>query len=398
MRFIDRRSTKRTVSVRYACIGLMLAMSLAFAMNHIVAQQGYVQVLEKAESEAGLIVDMTTGFVKTYSAYNARYANGALPNPATFRAKALQHLEQKSRDNDIYLTRVVGLPGREIAEVAEDENMRNQMLELQTYPSTRVQSEVIVKDSQKTHRSVWAFIASDQACADCHNHIQNLTGDDRWQLGDLMGAQVVEQIIDQQLAVIDRSAYFQALLLFTAVAAAWICSMYLLNHVRMAKELKTLATTDHMTGCINRREFYERVSHLQGLASGALLMLDLDKFKQINDTYGHDAGDEVIRDFSRCVRNVLRTDDWFSRFGGEEFVVWLQNVKPIHAIQIAERIKRETENSQVITNRSEIRYTVSIGLQMVQNEKPKLIDTWIQSADKLLYRAKSEGRNRIICG
>jgi len=352
--------------------------------------------MERATSEAGLIVELTSGFVRAYSVFDARHPDARLPNPAIFRAEALKNVEQGIRDSGRFSTGVVGLPGREIRNVAEDEHMRRLLNVLENTSAQNV-SELTVKNGQNTHRSLWAFKATEQACADCHNAIQNRTGADKWQVGDLLGAQLVDQNINAALANVHATALVQAVLLFAATLAIWLCCLYLINQRRLNKELKLLATTDPLTGCINRRELYERVKRFKKRTNGAVLMLDLDKFKQINDTHGHDAGDEVIRHFTTTVRASLRSTDWIARLGGEEFVVWLPDVTPDQTMSIAERFRRGAEQAIVTSDDNVIRYTVSIGVHIVQNQKPDLFDAWMKSADEHLYRAKQSGRNRIAC-
>lgn len=135
---------------------------------------------------------------------------------------------------------------------------------------------------------------------------------------------------------------------------------------------------------------------MQNRTNGAVLMLDLDKFKLINDTFGHKAGDKVIQDFSSSLRAALREDDWVARIGGEEFVVWILGVEPIDAIKMAERFLANAEQAPVV-DAKKITYTVSIGLHIVQNATPTLFDNWMKATDELLYRAKETGRNRIVC-
>jgi len=210
-----------------------------------------------------------------------------------------------------------------------------------------------------------------------------------------MGTQVVDQDISRQLSAMKLNAFEFATLLFLATVALSYCSLFVYQQFHQGKELKTLATTDSLTGCINRREMYARVNRMASKVSGALLMLDLDKFKQIKDTYGHSVGDAVILDFTARIKNSLRNDDWIARVGGEEFVVWLPNVKPTAALLVAERLRKESENTLVVDDVANISYTVSIGLHVVNNSSPSLIDSCVQAADALLYRAKSEGRNRV---
>lgn|GEM_PF-4370536 len=398
---IDRRSSeskgKHSVSRRLGVLGAVVAIVLSFSMYRSVIDGGYEQIVDRATSEAGLIVEITRGFVNSYSAYQARYAEGKLPNPAIFRAAALARVEAGVYKGDMFQTSVVGLPGREVGQVARDATMRQQLRNLEAAPSTAYISNVFAVDDVTTHRSVWAFKASDQACVDCHNRMLNLQGEDRWQVGDLMGAQVVEQIIDPELNSVRHTAVIQSALTFAAVFAAWFCGLYLYNHFRLTRELRTLASIDPLTGCSNRRDLYERVEKLQGRISGSLLMLDLDKFKLINDNYGHDMGDEVIKDFSKRIKSAVRSDDWVARFGGEEFVVWLPNIKPSNAIKLAERIRTDVERSTVVHGDKSIQYTVSIGLRIVENDTPELFETWMKAADNMLYRAKMEGRNRVVC-
>ncbi len=394
----DRRRTKHRVDRQYGAVGLVLALMLTVAMYKTASQQGYAAVMERAQAEAGLVVELTTGFVRTYSIYQARSGSGSLPNPARYRAEALSHVEQSARIDGQVATGVVGLPGREIARQATDEQMRSQLNELDRSPSIDMLSSIVEQQGDSTLRSLWPFIASEQSCADCHNRLQNLTGADKWKVGDLMGAQIVEKNITSQLTDARNTALLQSTLVFAAVLAIWFCCIYLINHFRLTRELTILAATDPLTGCINRREFHRRITDVAGLSNGALLMLDLDKFKQINDTFGHDAGDLVIRDFANRISSNSREDDLVARFGGEEFVIWLPDTRAIDAIRLAERLRTNVEQAEVSHNNTTIRYTVSIGLHIVQNTASSPIEKWLKAADDLVYRAKSEGRNRIAAG
>lgn len=125
-------------------------------------------------------------------------------------------------------------------------------------------------------------------------------------------------------------------------------------------------------------------------------MTDLDRFKHINDTRGHDIGDEVIVDFSRRMQILLRGNDWAARIGGEEFVVWLPGVKPAIALLIVERLRSNCEQTPLDVEGTTVNYTFGIGLHIVENAVLSRLNAWIKAADTLLYRAKSEGRNRVV--
>jgi len=185
-------------------------------------------------------------------------------------------------------------------------------------------------------------------------------------------------------------------LVFLTVLAVSFCFIFIARQISLTKKLKALASTDAMTGCINRREMYARVAKLEDNISGAVLMLDIDKFKKINDNYGHAAGDIVIKQFSRLIRVLVNNSGWVARVGGEEFLVWLPNATQQEALLTAESLRRQTELSSIEWADQVIEYTVSIGLYAFINEHPSNFDDWINASDELLFTAKKKGRNRII--
>lgn len=170
---------------------------------------------------------------------------------------------------------------------------------------------------------------------------------------------------------------------------------------RMEKELETLATTDSLTGAKNRRAFIQHFkqeldrSHRTGNFS-ALLMVDIDHFKDINDQLGHDTGDKVLKLLVAEVHGLLRATDVFGRWGGEEFIVLLPESDIHQATKVAERIRIILSNSEICTdNGSVISFTVSIGMTVVDDPET-VLDDIIKKADKALYLAKNEGRNRVV--
>lgn len=378
-------------------VGVLVASMLSFLTYLSSSAYGRFAVTDKSESYAELIVKVTQGFVSTYSVYSTKHPGHDLPVPAVFRAEAIDQIASSRDDGESFTIDVIGLPGREIGRVAQGADTHRMLRLLEATPGSAFQAEIAAKGDRDIHRSVWSFRASKQECVDCHNDIQKLTGSNQWKIGDLMGAQLIEKDITTQLTIANRNALIQAALVFATVIAAWLCGLYLLRHFELTSQFKRLASVDPLTGCINRRELYARVNRLNGETSGTLLMLDLDKFKSINDRYGHDAGDEVIKDFTRRLEQSVRADDWVVRLGGEEFLVWLPEINPADAIRLAERLRKNVEGANVSLDRDVIRYTVSIGLQIVKNEPPNLFEGWLKKADELLYRAKQEGRNRIVC-
>lgn len=156
------------------------------------------------------------------------------------------------------------------------------------------------------------------------------------------------------------------------------------------------ANTDHLTGLPNRRAFdktLEMVARLSGLqgAGFGLILLDIDHFKKVNDTYGHPAGDAVLKQFSELVRKAVRSDDMAARYGGEEFAV----ITPAFqiAFDIGERVRKAVENETfVLPDGKAIDLTCSFGC-VAYPVDTNTVSQLIEMADKALYEAKINGRN-----
>ncbi|NFV81601.1 diguanylate cyclase [Magnetospirillum aberrantis] len=168
------------------------------------------------------------------------------------------------------------------------------------------------------------------------------------------------------------------------------------------RRLMELATTDGLTGALNRRAFIETAENAFRLARRyqrpmAVLMIDADHFKSVNDTHGHHVGDLVLKQLSALCRDTLRTTDTFGRLGGEEFMALLPETDLDHARDVAERLTETIRRSRIeIGDGRSLTYTVSIGLAVALSGHPSL-EALMHEADQNLYRAKSEGRDRV-CG
>ncbi|MCJ7689223.1 MAG: GGDEF domain-containing protein, partial [Clostridiaceae bacterium] len=126
------------------------------------------------------------------------------------------------------------------------------------------------------------------------------------------------------------------------------------------------------------------------------VMCDIDFFKVVNDTYGHIAGDYLLQEFSSCLKKFKRSEtDWISRYGGEEFLICLNNTDNATAIKIIERIRVEVENMEMNYKGNEIKITASFGICTILN-KTVSMNEFIEWTDENLYEAKKTGRNKII--
>jgi diguanylate cyclase (GGDEF)-like protein/PAS domain S-box-containing protein len=172
------------------------------------------------------------------------------------------------------------------------------------------------------------------------------------------------------------------------------------ERLRLLETLRHQATHDELTGLVNRRHLFELAEREHArirrghTAPAALIMLDVDHFKRINDTYGHLAGDEILRHLGHQLMASLRTADIAARYGGEEFAILLPATDLDAAVRLAERLREEVAASTVYSDGQSLRYTVSLGVTALTAQDVSL-DTAIARADEALYRAKVGGRNRI---
>lgn len=195
---------------------------------------------------------------------------------------------------------------------------------------------------------------------------------------------VKARVIDLVVAVI---------LSFTglAIITAFIRSLFNKTNI----ELTELSNKDALTGAFNRRYLEEflryRLTEEHRASDTYVIMLDLDFFKSINDTYGHSVGDKVLQDFVNCIQDGLRGRDVLARYGGEEFMVIIQNVAEEQMLMITERLRKAVEDYSFP---KDIKITTSMGLtKAIEGDA---IDTVFKRVDKLLYTAKENGRNQIV--
>lgn len=162
-------------------------------------------------------------------------------------------------------------------------------------------------------------------------------------------------------------------------------------------KFRTLSTTDYLTGAYNRTKFmeyanYELERSKRYKSTFSILLMDLDLFKKLNDTYGHNFGDEVLRNISYFIKNEIRETDLLARWGGEEFICLLPNTDVFDAYIIAEKIRNRIEQ---VTFAYDVKVTLSIGL-CEREENDNSIESVNEKADTALYRAKKEGRNKVV--
>ncbi len=201
---------------------------------------------------------------------------------------------------------------------------------------------------------------------------------------------------DGAVAGIRQSLYIN--LLICLVITVLIITLVSVALRRYQRRINALATTDQLTTLPNRRGFDLLANQAmqearRNQSALCVLMLDLDNFKQLNDSQGHMAGDEMLRRFASHLRNTVRKSDIICRWGGEEFILLLKDTTPEQARELAEKIIQQTEQSSIRFNDIDLQITTSIGLAHLQADES--LEQVITRADRALYRAKQSGRNRL---
>ncbi len=166
-------------------------------------------------------------------------------------------------------------------------------------------------------------------------------------------------------------------------------------------QLQSASVTDYVTGLVNRRGFVERGNELLAEASLnkrsiAVLLLDLDHFKSVNDQYGHAVGDTVLQQVANVGRSVVRETDLFARYGGEEFIVLTTPCSADDAEALATRLRAAVEKQFFGVDTARLRVTISLGVVCAEPDQRVSLESLVNQADQALYRAKAAGRNRSV--
>ncbi|MFT6286818.1 MAG: diguanylate cyclase (GGDEF)-like protein [Alcanivorax sp.] len=213
----------------------------------------------------------------------------------------------------------------------------------------------------------------------------------RWAalLGVLSGVVVMPLVFTQ----FDRSA---AIIIFISMAHTWLISAWLMFAVsRHSRQLKDMALTDPLTGAYNRRYFEEQVRQSLDIwrryqRPSTLLLMDIDHFKHVNDSFGHGVGDQSLKLLVNLIASRIRGVDTLCRYGGEEFAVLLSETSARHGVRLAEELRSRVEESELLPEGT---LTISVGVTDIAAAGDA--EEWLRLTDEALYRAKKQGRNRI---
>ncbi|UJJ31652.1 GGDEF domain-containing protein [Halopseudomonas maritima] len=239
---------------------------------------------------------------------------------------------------------------------------------------------VRVKASQRTLTLAWCFIWGLHAALYARRFVLYM-----------LDPVYIQAVTFEQAEPVEVLTYLEGIVFIYAFSM--LCIMFLLR--RLQEELKQQATHDPLTNLLNRRAF-EEAAHRQLAANrrlgheGGLMLLDLDRFKSINDTWGHQVGDRVLAAFARLLNRQLREQDLACRFGGEEFLLLVSGVNQQQLAAMAQRLREQWQATEIRVGDGTLSTTVSIGFTMVG---PAPLHLLVEQADQALYRAKESGRN-----
>jgi diguanylate cyclase (GGDEF)-like protein len=185
-----------------------------------------------------------------------------------------------------------------------------------------------------------------------------------------------------------------AIAFFLSASLAVVVGRQMLAVERLTVQLEHAVNHDHLTQVITRKRFFQACNEeAERLFPGALLIVDIDHFKAVNDTYGHATGDEALKHFCRILTRNCRETDLVARFGGEEFVILLPGATMHEGAGVAERLRQRAADCPVPIEDEPLSITASFGVVAVQG--PETLDQAVHDADTALYAAKNAGRNRV---
>ena len=216
--------------------------------------------------------------------------------------------------------------------------------------------------------------------------------------------QILKQQLDIQTLKLEKTKFEQQLtqLAIVCFSALLIIALFFIRHLIITrKRILKRSQTDYLTGIANRRHCFEQSDKLLSTSrltnqQASLIIFDIDHFKRINDTFGHDIGDIAIKRVVAKTQQCLRSKDLFGRIGGEEFMLFLSGLSSEQVHNIAERIRKNIETAHVEHESDVMKLSVSIGV--VEFGEEESLKSAIKRADKALYQAKNDGRNRVVSG
>lgn len=403
------RSIKVRLNLVMGLVGVVTTLVTGWVLNVVLLDQAEKEIRRESLQQMA-----TAQAVRSYTTEHIR--NILLSDQKTFHAPAIPSFAAVTTMRYLQTT----YPGYSYQEVAlNPTNPKNQAhgwtkTVVDQFRSGQASETFFTtgEGAKRTFHYAKPITVSNQSCLTCHGQASaapsvmlakyGANNGFGWHVGEVVGAQIVSVPADAALSKARTTfAYYLAgasiVLLSLFGALNWMLSSILLKPMQHTQDaLKKLAGEDSLTGAANRRNFTERLDLEMALASHhggplSLLMIDLDHFKRINDTFGHAAGDTVLKEVCKRVNHKIRRNDLLGRLGGEEFAVLLPQTDETGALSLASNLLRsvsETEFDGVGL------VTASMGLGQWEPGEPA--SALFERVDAALYAAKHGGRNRVV--
>jgi len=368
------------------------------------------QILTEARAHFSSIV-LTRKWNASYGGVYVEKKEGTESNP---------YLEEPDIVTDkgiVYTKKVPAIMTREISELAAREgrfrfritslNLMNpgnspdgfEKEALESFEAGKKEMFTFTNEDDTAQFRYMAPLFVEESCLECHSRQGYGVGEIRGGISITLNVEDVQKELRHNLLVIVVLGILSATLLIGIIGLFTIKLLRGLTEAR--REIEELAITDGLTGIFNRRHLFKRFNEEFERSRrlkenlGCILM-DIDHFKKINDTFGHLVGDDVLREIAQEVKRALRTYDLFGRFGGEEFMVVLPDTGPDKARVLAERIRNAVKSVSVVPPKAGTRLSITISLGVsCLIEDDGSIDDIMKRVDKALYCAKREGRDRV---
>ena len=407
--FKDVRTFLITISVVLA-----IGVAITYLFRYQTVNELLIQTLRhEAESYAQLIV-LTRHWNAAYGGVYVEKKPGVESNP--YLKELGVNPDIRTEDGRVLTLRNPAIMTREISELASRDNiamfhmisLKNLNPESQPDGFEKRSLERFEKGERETwrldrsgERPVFRYILPlvvDRPCLSCH-------GRQGYKIGDIRGgisisvpaARLVAQMKTNRNQIVIDIIITIGILLAILYSLAW----KLVGRLdETQRRLKHIAVTDELTGLKNRRHIMEQMNkeYQRAVRTGgtlSLMILDIDYFKKVNDSFGHVFGDTVLRAVAQEMQEGLRTYDLLGRIGGEEFLIASPGSTLDDATGLAERIRQKIKGRKIANRTQEITVTVSAGVTSL-SEQDATADTILQRADDALYLAKQQGRDRVV--
>jgi len=350
--------------------------------------------------------------------WNAHYSGVYVEKKAGIESNPyLENPDIRTIDGKIFTQKNPALMTREISELAEREglftfhitslkllNPNNKPDEFETRALRLFEKgeKEVFEEETRNSRQYFRYMAPlhvEKECLECHAKQGYAVGEIRggisvtFDIREILSIQKTNTIIIASLAIITISSLLGLIFFFTFRLTKKISDAH--------KHIEVMAITDALTGIFSRGHIMERFSEEMERAKRlqkdlGCIMIDIDNFKTVNDTYGHLVGDKTLRDVSRILKNSIRTYDIAGRYGGEEFLIVLPDTNFEDTLSFAERIKNNIREHPIVKSELTPAFTVTVSLGISSmNNKDISIDNMIKRADDGLYMAKNRGRDTV---